>query len=194
VETVSKSGGAGLRVRGLEFAGLSGKDQLFGVGERVPARDHHLAELHSIAAQLRSPATADHEHPLYSRFPKPGSNRRSGSNSTSWIRRCSKSPVYGQVPAFAGGERGVLDVLAFDRAGRLSVLELKASADLQLPAQALNYWIHLKWHLDRGEFNLRARGYLPGTTLGHDPPRLLTVSPRWSFTRPQKRFCDITHP
>lgn len=36
---VSKPGGA-LRVHGLEFAGVSGKDLLFGRGERVPARGY----------------------------------------------------------------------------------------------------------------------------------------------------------
>jgi hypothetical protein len=87
--------------------------------------------------------------------------------------------VYGQVPAFAGGERGVLDLLAVDRSGRLAVLELKASADVHLPMQALDYWIRVKWHLDRGEFT--ARGYFPGIALRPDPPRLLLVAPSLEF-------------
>ena len=87
--------------------------------------------------------------------------------------------VYGQVPAFAAGERGVIDLLAVDRSGRLAVIELKASADLHLPLQALDYWIRVKWHLDRGEFP--ARGYFPGVALRPDPPRLLLVSPALDF-------------
>ena len=83
------------------------------------------------------------------------------------------------MPAFAGGDRGVLDLLAVDRSGRLAVIELKASADLHLPLQAIDYWIRVKWHLDRGEFS--ARGYFPGIELRPDPPRLLLVSPSLEF-------------
>ena len=86
----------------------------------------------------------------------------------------------------------MLDLLAVDRSGRLTVLELKASADLHLPMQALDYRIRVKWHLDRGEFT--ARGYLPGITLRPDPPRLLLVSPSRSFTRPRKPLCAVSHP
>jgi hypothetical protein len=58
-------------------------------------------------------------------------------------------------------------------------VELKASADLHLPLQALDYWIRVKWHLDRGEFP--AHGYFPGLPLCPDPPRLLLVSPSLEF-------------
>jgi hypothetical protein len=88
-------------------------------------------------------------------------------------------PVYGQVPAFAAGDRGILDLLAVDRAGRLAVVELKATADLHLPMQALDYWIRVKWHLDRGEFP--AHGYFPGIPLRPEPPRILLVSPCLEF-------------
>jgi len=56
---------------------------------------------------------------------------------------------------------------------------LKASADLHLPLQALDYWIRVKWHLDRGEFS--KNGYFPGIELRRDPPRLLLVSPSLEF-------------
>jgi hypothetical protein len=88
-------------------------------------------------------------------------------------------PIYGQVPAFAGGDRGILDLLAVDRSGRLAVVELKASADLHLPLQALDYWVRVKWHLDRGEF--AAHGYFPGMELRPEPPRILLVSPCLDF-------------
>jgi hypothetical protein len=84
-------------------------------------------------------------------------------------------PVYGQVPAFAGGDRGVLDLLAVDRAGRLAVLELKASEDLHLPLQSLDYWLRVRWHLERGDF--QRHGYFGETALRRTSPRLLLVSP-----------------
>jgi len=83
------------------------------------------------------------------------------------------------VPAFLGGERGILDLLAVDRSGRLAVVVLKASPDLHLPLQALDYWIRVKWHLDRGEFE--TCGYFPGMALRPEPPRLLLVSPSLEF-------------
>ena len=182
VEAVSKQGGASLRVRGLEFAELSGKDLLFGTGERVSAREHHLSEIRTLAAQLeslRSPGTQDREHPLYRRFPEAWLESQVRQQLDIIDPTLLKDPLYGQVPAFAGGDRGVLDLLAVDRCGRLTVLELKASADLHLPMQALDYWIRVKWHLDREEFT--AHGYFPGITLRPDPPRLLLVSPSLEF-------------
>jgi hypothetical protein len=182
VEAVSKPGGASLRVRGLEFAAFSGKDLLFGMGERVPAREPHLSEIQILAAQLdalRSPRAADRVHPLYRRFPEAWLESQVRQELEVVDATLLKEPIYGQVPAFAGGERGILDLLAVDRSGRLTILELKASADLHLPMQALDYWIRVKWHLDRGEFT--AAGYFPGVTLRSDPPRVLLVSPSLEF-------------
>jgi hypothetical protein len=66
-----------------------------------------------------------------------------------------------------------------DRSGRLVVIELKASADLHLPLQALDYWIRVKWHLDRREFT--GNGYFPRIELRPEAPRLLLVSPSLEF-------------
>jgi hypothetical protein len=89
------------------------------------------------------------------------------------------APVYGQVPQFAGGDRGILDLLAADRRGQLAVLELKATADPQLPIQALDYWMRVKWHQDHGEFT--RLGYFPGLPLAALAPRLLLVAPALEF-------------
>ena len=89
------------------------------------------------------------------------------------------APVYGQVPALAGGERGVIDLLAATRAGRLTVIELKASADLHLPLQALDYWLRVRWHHAAGDF--AARGYFPSLALDPAPPRLLLIAPALQF-------------
>jgi hypothetical protein len=52
---------------------------------------------------------------------------------------------------------------------------LKASEDIHLPVQGLDYWIRVKHHLDRGDF--AANGYFPDLALRTDAPRLLLVSP-----------------
>jgi hypothetical protein len=88
-------------------------------------------------------------------------------------------PVYGQVPAFAATSHGLIDLLAVDTAGRLSVIELKANEDIHLPLQALDYWMRVRWHLERGDFS-RA-GYFPGVELRPEPPRLLLVAPALMF-------------
>ncbi len=89
------------------------------------------------------------------------------------------APVYGQAPTFAAGERDVIDLLAADRYGRLAVVELKASQDLHLPIQALDYWMRVRWHTERGEF--AARGYFPGIPLTAQAPRLFLVAPALEF-------------
>jgi hypothetical protein len=91
-----------------------------------------------------------------------------------------RRPVYGQVAQFAGGDRGIIDLLAADRYGRLAVIELKVNQDIHLPLQALDYWARVQWHLKRGEFG--AAGYFTGIPLQIDAsPRLLLVAPALDF-------------
>jgi hypothetical protein len=186
VERVARHDGrTSLRVRGLEFAEIAEGELgelLFGLGERLPARAHHRDEIERLVEELgraRSPVTADRGHPLYRQYPESWLESQVRAAIETVDAGLLPDPVYGQVPAFAGGERGVMDLLAIGRDGRLAVLELKASADLHLPLQALDYWIRVKWHLDRGEFI--ARGYFPGCAPRPDPPRLLLVSPSLEF-------------
>lgn len=183
VERVARHDGAvSLRVRGVEFAQVSENGARFGLAERTGAHAYHLPELQRLAAELaerRSPAAEDHDHPLYRRNPEAWLESQVRAQIEYVYAPLQPAPVYGQVPAFAGGERGVLDLLAVERSGRLAVLELKATADLQLPLQALDYWLRVKWHLDRDEFT--PNGYFPGVTLLPDPPRLFLVSPALEF-------------
>jgi len=171
-----------LRVRGIEFAEMAEGGVRFGMAEKRPANPRHAGEIERLVEELdhaRSPEAADRNHPLYRQFPEAWLESQARAQIETLEASLRRDPIYGQVPAFAGGERGVLDLLAVDHAGRLAVIELKASADLQLPLQALDYWIRVKWHLDRGEFT--AHGYFPGIELRPDPPRLLLVSPALEF-------------
>jgi hypothetical protein len=100
--------------------------------------------------------------------------------------RCN--PIYTQVPALSAGDRGMLDLLALDRNGRLTILELKADDDLHLPLQALDYWIRVRaLNADRkpvaGSEGGRAlsaferAGYFPGGEVSPLPPRMLLAAP-----------------
>src|ERR1035437_4737864 len=148
VERIPKHNGrTSLRVRGIEFAELFGGDLLFGLGDRRPARPHHAPEIARLAEELdraRS-AGADTAHPLYRPYPEAWLESLARAQIETLDATLRRDPIYGQVPAFAAGERGILDLLAVDRAGRLTVVELKASADLHLPLQALDYWVRVKW-------------------------------------------------
>jgi hypothetical protein len=93
--------------------------------------------------------------------------------------RLAGEPIYRQVPAFAAGARDVLDLLAATREGRLILLELKASSEIHLPLQALDYWQRVRWLHTRGE--LERFGYFPDRPLRPEPPELLLVAPAFQF-------------
>jgi len=83
--------------------------------------------------------------------------------------------VYVQVPAFAVGDRGMIDLLSVTRSGRLLVLELKANEDLHLPLQGLDYWLRVRQVHAAGE--LQKHGYFNGVELSDAPPLLMLVAP-----------------
>jgi hypothetical protein len=133
-------------MRGIEFAEISNGEMRFGLTERRPAHEHHTAEIAALAAELnraRSPQAADREHPLFRQSPEAWLESQARAAIQTLDASLLADPVYGQTPVFAGGERGVVDLLAVDRTGRLAIVELKASADIHLPLQALDYWIHV---------------------------------------------------
>ena len=196
VERIPKHDGrTSLRVRGIEFAELADGELRFGLAEQRPADEYHRAEIARMVEELRrarSADAADREHPFYSQYPEAWLESQVRADIETIDASLLRAPVYGQVPAFAGGERGILDLLAVDYTGRLAVIELKASADPQLPMQALDYWIRVKWHLDRGEF--RSCGYFPGVELKSDPPRLLLVCPALEFHPTSEIVLDYYSP
>ena len=96
--------------------------------------------------------------------------------------------IYSQVPALSAGERGLLDLLTVDGENRLTILELKANEDLQLPLQALDYWIRVRALNDdrqflpgsgkgRAQSAFERAGYFPGVEVSPLPPRLLLAAP-----------------
>jgi len=87
------------------------------------------------------------------------------------------APVHGQVLTFAAADRDLIDLLAVSFSGRLTVLELKVSEDIHLPIQALDYWMRIRWHAQRGEL----KQLFPGVPIESTPPKLLLVAPAMSF-------------
>jgi hypothetical protein len=85
--------------------------------------------------------------------------------------------VHSQVITFAAGDRDLVDLLAISTSSRLAVLELKASEDIHLPLQALDYWMRIRWHAERGEL----RHLFPAIPVSNLAPRLLLVAPAMAF-------------
>ncbi len=178
--TERAGGGVSFRVRGLEFAYTSGAKLLFGIDSKRAAQS--IVQVEALARELvrmRSPEAADRHNPLYTRYPELWLEAEVRADIRTIDAGLHPSPVYGQVPAFAGGERGVIDLLAAGHDGRLSVIELKASEDIHLPLQALDYWMRVRWHAERGEF--QQTGYFPGIALIDKALRLFLAAPALSF-------------
>lgn len=183
VEAVPRPDGLlSLRVRGLQFALAGAGVMTYGLNEQKPAGPAGFPHVRRLAAELarfRSPAAPDPNNPLFRNHPERWLESQVRSDLALIDSTLRPAPLYTQTPAAAGADRGIIDLLACDRAGRLAVLELKASEDIHLPLQGLDYWMRVKWHLDRGEFN--ARGYFRELELVPAPPRLLLVSPAFDF-------------
>jgi hypothetical protein len=165
-ETIERGDGElSFRVHGLEFARTAGPELLMGLGA-ASAKE---------LSRLRSPDAPDRRNPLYLRNPEAWLESQVRAHVQEIDASLLTTPIYGQVPAFAAADRDVLDLLAVDTSGRLAVIELKASEDVHLPLQALDYWMRVAWHAERREF--QANGYFPGQELVTESPRLLLVSP-----------------
>ncbi len=178
-----QDGNLSLRMKGIEFARTAGAEVLFGFQldrsvKRASLQAHNVEEAARLARDL-SAMRDNPASPLHRRVPEAWLEGVVREQLQVIDATLSAGVVYGQVPAFAGGERGVLDLLAVDYTGRLAVIELKASQDIHLPLQALDYWMRVRWHLTRGDFT--RHGYFPGTELRPGPPRLLLVSPALDF-------------
>lgn len=85
--------------------------------------------------------------------------------------------VHNQVITFAATDRDLVDLLAISISGRLAVLELKASEDIHLPLQALDYWMRIRWHAERREL----QHLFPRIPVSSAPPQLLLIAPAMAF-------------
>ena len=183
IETVDRNDGElSFRVHGLEFARTAGSAVLAGIPRK------RAAELR----RLRRPDATDRANSLYRRNPEAWLESQVRQHIQEIDASLLAAPVYGQVPAFAAADRGVLDLLAVDQRGRLAVIELKASEDVHLPLQALDYWMRVQWHVERREF--QANGYFPARELLTETPRLLLVSPALDFHPSNERVLRYLSP
>ena len=171
-----------LKIRGMRLA-LAGKGVMtYGLEQQHPVAPNKFPQVVALAkhlAHFRSPGAADSENPLYRKYPERWLESVARRRLSALDSTLHREPLYSQVPAVAGSERGIIDLLACDQRGRLAVIEFKVGEDIHLPLQGLDYWMRVKWHLDRDEIALK--GYFPGIGLLSASPRLLLVSPAFQF-------------
>ncbi|HYA17028.1 MAG TPA: hypothetical protein VEF06_06160 [Bryobacteraceae bacterium] len=180
VARVEQSDGSlSLRVRGLEFARWTNGKLSCGIGRRSRCRAETVVAMAREILRVRDPANVDRQHPLYSANPEGWLESEVRSDPAAIDASLLPAPIYGQVPVFAGRDRGAIDLAGIDHTGRLAVIELKATEDLHLPFQALDYWMRVRKHLLAGDFE--RQGYFPGRTMQRESPRILLVAPALEF-------------
>jgi len=183
-------------LHGLEFARVrirAGADSFnrveeitFGAGANETALDDGNEEgLRELVLRLceRRRATGDKRDVLYRMQPERWLEGELRRDLSLLDGKLSAKQVYAQVPAFAAGDRGMLDLLSVSEDGRLAVIEVKAEDDPQLALQGLDYWVRVRWHHAQnpdaasglGEF--QRHGYFGGVRLSEQAPRLLLVAP-----------------
>jgi hypothetical protein len=164
------------RVEQITFGAGANETPL--TAENEPGLRHLVARL----CERRSPA-GDKRDALYRMQPERWLEGQVRRDVTLVDEKLDAAHVYTQVPAFAAGDRGMLDLLSVSEDGRLAVIELKAAEDPQLALQGLDYWIRVRWHhmqnpdhaTGLGEF--QRHGYFGGMRLSAEAPRLLLVAP-----------------
>jgi hypothetical protein len=183
VELVQTATGPACRIRGLEFARLTPDGPVFGFGDDwrplTADTEHEARVLAAEIARARAADSSDRRHPFYAAQPERWLESLLTADISALSAELDTAHVYSQVPTMIGGHRGIIDLLAATRAGRLVVIELKASSDLNLPMQALDYWMRVKWHFERGDFP--RCGYFPGVELRPEAPLLWLVAPAFAF-------------
>ncbi len=172
-----------LRFRGLPFARWADDRVFFGtvdLREELTAASHPSLKrlLHDLEIH-RHPLASDTRHPLYRAQAERWLESLVREDVTRIDAALDPRYVYAQVFANAGGEHGILDLLAMSRSRRLAILELKATEHIHLPLQAADYWLRVRRHLEQGDF---ARyGYFPGVELQAAPPLVYLVAPALHF-------------
>jgi hypothetical protein len=172
-------GSVSFQVRGLEFARASAGRITCGISRRRRSDIETVVAMSREIGRVRDSGNNDRQNPLYSLNPEGWLESQVRAHPETIDASLRSVPLYGQVPIFSGADRGVIDLLGIDHTGRLVVIELKATADLQLPFQALDYWLRVQKHLEAGDFE--RLGYFAGHVVSREPPRILLVAPAFEF-------------
>lgn len=172
-----------LRYRGLAFARWDDGRIVFGCNdmrkELTPVSRAAFERMMQNLGIYRHPLASDTRHPLYRAQAERWLESPVRNDITRVDSVLDSRFVYAQVFAGGGAEYGIIDVLTITRAGRLAILELKASEHIHLPLQAADYRLRVRRHLELGEF--RNYGYFSGIEIQDAPPLVHLVAPALRF-------------
>lgn len=157
-----------VRFRGLEIAKVSDNTTSYPMGEPLEPLIEMLAHNRQFGSR----------HPLARAYEE----RWLESNLIQQIHELlpvRREWIYPQVPSFVGAERNIIDLLTMTPEGRLVVIEIKASADPDLPFQAFDYWQAVERHRKSGDF--QKKGYFNSLKIQDVPSALIVVAPLLSF-------------
>jgi hypothetical protein len=198
IETRVTTGAAELAIcfRGLEFARWNAEGVSFGLGDvrksLSPVTMPELARLIRNLERHRKPETEKTNHALYRAAPERWLETLILEDPSRLDAHLDPKHLYSQVPALAAGDRGVIDLLGVTNRGHLVVIELKASEDIQLPIQAVDYWLRVRRHQHEGNF--QRNGYFAGIELDEKPPMVWLVAPGLRFHSATEKLLKYLSP
>ncbi len=160
-----------VRLRGIELARVSETEVLYPLGQ----------PLEDVIREVDAARRHGSRHPLARAYEERWLESILMAQIQELLPAIDRRHIYPQVPSFVGGERNIIDLLTVTEDGRLVVIEIKASADPDLPFQALDYWIAVERHRKAGDF--QSKGYFAGRRLQDKPAILVLVAPLLAFHR-----------
>ncbi len=188
-----------LRIHGLEIAQLYGElapRLTWGTGnDRRVFREGERKQFDEFLREVLETRRADSErkdHPYYRLQPERWLESLLLRDLSQLDPAIRAEFAYSQVPAFSGGDRGVVDILSVTAGGRLAVIELKLYEEITLPVQGLDYWLRVKWLNDRRQF--QPFGYFHGLDLSPAAPLLYLVSPAFRFHSTTREILQFFNP
>jgi hypothetical protein len=168
---------------GLQFAAWSGGAISFGLAEKKTKLTHATKPaLENLLRQLelyRNSLAERQNHYLFRAAPERWLEKIIRSDPSRLDASLDSARLYSQVVAVEAIDRRVVDLLGISKRGRLVVIELKASEDLQLPIQAMDYWLRVRRHQLAGDF--KRSDLFPGAEIDPSPPLLWLVAPALQF-------------
>jgi hypothetical protein len=175
-----------LRLWGLEFAHVLGSERdriCFGVGSsRTELTPDNFDALRALILEIlyyRRPDSPDTQHPYYKLQAERWLEALILEDIPRLFPEMAPESVYSQIPVYLGRNPGRIDILGANHQGRLVVMEIKISADSDLPVQALDYWGRVVEHNRNGDFE--RRGYFSEVHLNRSDPLIYLIAPVFSF-------------
>jgi hypothetical protein len=171
-----------IRLRGIEVARVSHHGTTYPLGE----------SLTEVIAELDRIRRYGSRHPLARTHEERWLESNLLANIGKLIPSIDIRHIYPQVPSFVGEDRNIIDLLTVTADGRLVVIEIKASADPDLPFQALDYWIAVERH--RKALDFQTKGYFAGRRLRDEPALLVLVAPLLTYHKTAGRMIATLPP